>query len=197
MGNREQTFNKILEVAYVMFAEKGFDKSSLAMIAAEVGISKPAIYYYFQSKDQLIAHLFEEICKELKLEMTFNFKDISKSNLKSKLFEIGYISIEEQKKDPYFNKIFNQYMLLASRDESYMKRLNDLQTGFLASFYELLQYAVQIKAINNVNIEAKAHVLAMVYDNIGNFMLIGSTLNYKDIWKEAVESIIGENDDVV
>ncbi len=197
MGNREQTFNKILEVAYVMFAEKGFDKSSLAMIAAEVGISKPAIYYYFQSKDQLIAHLFEEICKEIKLEMTFNFKDISKSNLKSKLFEIGYISIEEQKKDPYFNKIFNQYMLLASRDESYMKRLNDLQTGFLASFYELLQYAVQIKAINNVNIEAKAHVLAMVYDNIGNFMLIGSTLNYKDIWKEAVESIIGENDDVV
>lgn len=197
MGNREQTFNKILEVAYVMFAEKGFDKSSLAMIAAEVGISKPAIYYYFQSKDQLIAHLFEEICKEIKLEMTFNFKDISKSNLKSKLFEIGYISIEEQKKDPYFNKIFNQYMLLASRDESYMKRLNDLQTGFLASFYELLQYAVQIKAINNVNIEAKAHVLAMVYDNIGNFMLIGSTLNYKDIWKEAVESIIRENDDVV
>lgn len=195
MGNREQTFNKILEVAYVMFAEKGFEKSSLAMIAAEVGISKPAIYYYFQSKDQLIAYLFEEICKEIKLEIAFDFKDITKSNLKAKLLEIGYSSIEEQKKDPYFNKIFNQYMLLASRDESYMKRLYDLQTSFLASFYELLKYAVQIKAIHNVNIEAKAHVLAMVYDNIGNFMLTGSTLNYKDVWKEAVENIIGEIND--
>jgi len=59
-----------------------------------------------------------------------------------------------------------------------------------------LKYAEQIKAIHDVNIEAKAHVLAMVYDNIGNFMLTGSTLNYKDVWKEAIENVIGEiNDD--
>lgn len=39
MGNKEQTFQKIIEIAYVMFAENGFEKTSLAMIATEVGIS--------------------------------------------------------------------------------------------------------------------------------------------------------------
>ncbi|WP_249664290.1 TetR/AcrR family transcriptional regulator, partial [Lysinibacillus sp. D4B1_S16] len=63
MGNKEQSFQKIIEVAYVMFAEKGFEKTSLAMIAAEVGISKPAIYYYFHTKDQLITYLFDKLYK--------------------------------------------------------------------------------------------------------------------------------------
>ncbi|KOS63429.1 TetR/AcrR family transcriptional regulator [Lysinibacillus agricola] len=192
MGNSEQTFKKILEVAYVMFSENGFDKTSLSMIAKEVGISKPAIYYYFQSKDQLIEYLFEEIYKEIKLEITFNYTDISKDNLIQKLLEIGYMSIEQQEKDIHFNKIFNQYMLLASRDEKYMKRLLELQACFLDGFYDLLKYAVQIEAICDSNIKAKAHMLAMVYDNIGNFMLTGIELDYKEIWQEAVDSVFRE-----
>lgn len=191
MGNREQTFQKILEVAYVMFAEKGFEKTSLAMIAAEVGISKPAIYYYFQSKDQLIAYLFEELYKEIQQDIFVEYKELSPSNFIEKLLEIGYKSIDEQDKDPYFNKIFSQYLLLAARDERYMQQLLELQSNYLARFYDILQYAVQLEVLDgSANMEAKAHMLAMLYDNIGNFMLTGSQLNYKAIWREAVHSVI-------
>lgn len=191
MGNREQTFQKILEVAYVMFAEKGFEKTSLAMIAAEVGISKPAIYYYFQSKDQLIAYLFEELYKEIQQDIVVDYKELSPSNFIETLLEIGYKSIDEQDKDPYFNKIFSQYLLLAARDERYMQQLLELQSNYLARFYDILQYAVQLEVLDgSANMEAKAHMLAMLYDNIGNFMLTGSQLNYKAIWREAVHSVI-------
>jgi len=43
---------------------------------------------------------------------------------------------------------------------------------------------------DNPNMEAKAQMLALLYDNIGNFMLTGNQLNYKAIWKEAVDSVI-------
>ncbi|WP_155592966.1 TetR/AcrR family transcriptional regulator [Lysinibacillus cavernae] len=197
MGNKEQTFQRIIEVAYVMFAEKGFEKTSLAMIAAEVGISKPAIYYYFPSKDQLIAYLFEELYKEIQRDIVVDFNELSPTNFKDILLELGYKSIDEQSKDPYFNKIFNQYLLLAARDESYMNQLLALQTNFLASFYDVLQYAVQLGVIaDHGNIEAKAHMLALLYDNIGNFMLTNSPLNYKAIWKEAVNCVLqGGKDD--
>ncbi len=189
MRNREETLNKILETAYIMFAVKGFDKTSLSMIANEVGISKPAIYYYFTSKDELIEYLFEEICKDIERGNTFDYSDISKTNLQHKLLEIGYQSIDEQESDVHFNKIFNQYMLLASRDEKYMTRLRDIQAGYLKSYHDFLNYAVEIGAISDTNIETKAHMLAMVIDNIGNFMLTGNKLDYKGIWKEAVESV--------
>lgn len=192
MRNREETFKKILETAYVMFSEKGFDKTSLSMIAADVGISKPAIYYYFTSKDELIEYLFDEICRDISLSNTFDYSDISKTNLKQKLLEIGYQSIDEQASDKHFNKIFNQYILLASRDDKYMTRLLDVQAGYLKSYQDLFSYAVEIEAISATNIEAKAHMLAMVIDNISNFMLTGSKLDYKGIWQEAVESVLRE-----
>ncbi|WP_107924317.1 TetR/AcrR family transcriptional regulator [Lysinibacillus parviboronicapiens] len=192
MRNREETFKKILETAYVMFSEKGFDKTSLSMIAADVGISKPAIYYYFTSKDELIEYLFDEICRDISLSNTFDYSDISKTNLKQKLLEIGYQSIDEQASDKHFNKIFNQYILLASRDDKYMTRLLDVQAGYLKSYQDLFSYAVEIGAISATNIEAKAHMLAMVIDNISNFMLTGSKLDYKGIWQEAVESVLRE-----
>ncbi len=175
-----------------MFSEKGFDKTSLSMIAADVGISKPAIYYYFTSKDELIEYLFDEICRDISLSNTFDYSDISKTNLKQKLLEIGYQSIDEQASDKHFNKIFNQYILLASRDDKYMTRLLDVQAGYLKSYQDLFSYAVEIGAISATNIEAKAHMLAMVIDNISNFMLTGSKLDYKGIWQEAVESVLRE-----
>ncbi|MFJ7699813.1 TetR/AcrR family transcriptional regulator [Lysinibacillus fusiformis] len=197
MGNKEQTFQKIIEVAYVMFAEKGFEKTSLAMIAAEVGISKPAIYYYFQSKDQLIAHLFDELYKVIQQDVAVDYKELSPANFKEELLDLGYKSIEAQGKDPYFNKIFNQYVLLAARDESYKKQLVELETSFLTSFVEVLQYGVRLGVLEDTpNIEAKAQMLALVYDNIGNFLLTGNQLNYRAIWKEAVHSVIlGGKDD--
>jgi len=197
MGNKEQTFHKIIEIAYGMFAENGFEKTSLAMIATEVGISKPAIYYYFQSKDQLIAFIFDELYKEIQHDVAVNYKELSSANFKEELLKLGYKSIEAQDKDPYFNKIFNQYVLLAARDENYKRQLVELETSFLTSFVAILRYGVQLGVLEDTpHIEAKAQMLALVYDNIGNFMLTGNQLNYRAIWKEAVNSVIqGGKDD--
>lgn len=197
MGNKEQTFHKIIEIAYGMFAENGFEKTSLAMIATEVGISKPAIYYYFQSKDQLIAFIFDELYKEIQHDVAVDYKELCSANFKEELLKLGYKSIEVQGKDPYFNKIFNQYILLAARDESYKKQLVELETSFLTSFVTILRYGVQLGVLEDTpHLEAKAQMLALVYDNIGNFMLTGNQLNYRAIWKEAVHSVIqgGKND---
>ncbi|MED3795895.1 MULTISPECIES: TetR/AcrR family transcriptional regulator [Lysinibacillus] len=197
MGNKEQTFHKIIEIAYGMFAENGFEKTSLAMIATEVGISKPAIYYYFQSKDQLIAFIFDELYKEIQHDVAVDYKELSSANFKEELLKLGYKSIEAQDKDPYFNKIFNQYVLLAARDENYKRQLVELETSFLTSFVAILRYGVQLGVLEDTpHIEAKAQMLALVYDNIGNFMLTGNQLNYRAIWKEAVNSVIqGGKDD--
>lgn len=48
---------EILEAARKVFAKHGYQSGSLDDVAAEAGISKPTLYYYFSSK----AHLFFEL----------------------------------------------------------------------------------------------------------------------------------------
>lgn len=192
MRNREETYGLIVETAYKMFAENGFDKTSLAVIAKEVGISKPAIYYYFDSKEKLIDFLFEEICKEIVNQYTVTIDDLTMNNFEQFLLNIGFNMIEEQEKDVYFNKIFNEYILLATRKEKYMMQLNKIQRGYFENFSRLMNHGVKIGVVDGKNVESKSNMLVMVIDNIGNFILTGLELDYKGIWEEAVKSVLKE-----
>ena len=45
------TRDKIVSAMYALVAEKGYDKASMNQVCAAVGVSKPALYYYFASKE--------------------------------------------------------------------------------------------------------------------------------------------------
>lgn len=51
----------ILQVAARLFAERGYERTTLEMIADELGLSKPALYYYVKSKEDILALIFQDI----------------------------------------------------------------------------------------------------------------------------------------
>jgi AcrR family transcriptional regulator len=59
------TRQRIQQVALELFAEYGYDKTSLREIAERLGVTKAALYYHFKSKEAIIAAVFEEILGEL------------------------------------------------------------------------------------------------------------------------------------
>ena len=54
---RGSTKERILDVALQFFNERGYDKTSLREIAEELGITKAALYYYFETKQQILLEL--------------------------------------------------------------------------------------------------------------------------------------------
>ena len=54
VDRREQ----ILEIATELF-QKGFRATSLDQVAAEMGVTRPALYYYFRSKEELLAAIYD------------------------------------------------------------------------------------------------------------------------------------------
>lgn len=56
---REQTRQQIIDAAFELFAETGFQKTSIAAIAKSAGVSKGLIYHYFESKDDVLLAIFE------------------------------------------------------------------------------------------------------------------------------------------
>ena len=55
------TRDQILEIAYRAFAEKGYNHTSMGAIAEELGITRPALYYHFSSKEDLLLATYEMI----------------------------------------------------------------------------------------------------------------------------------------
>jgi AcrR family transcriptional regulator len=50
----ERTRQQILQTAQRLFAEVGYDATSLQMIADELGLTKAAVYYYFHTKRDIL-----------------------------------------------------------------------------------------------------------------------------------------------
>ena len=55
------TRDRIQQVALELFAEHGYDGTSLRQIAERLGITKAALYYHFQSKDDIVTSLMADM----------------------------------------------------------------------------------------------------------------------------------------
>ena len=51
------TRDRILDIALELFTEQGFDATSLRQIAERLGVTKAALYYHFESKDDILMAL--------------------------------------------------------------------------------------------------------------------------------------------
>ncbi len=61
-----KTKRKIFETSMKLFAEKGYDATSIEEITATVGVAKGTLYYHFSSKEEIFNFLIEEGVKLLK-----------------------------------------------------------------------------------------------------------------------------------
>src|SRR5260370_7433793 len=57
---RADTRARIQAVALELFAEQGYDKTSLREIAERLDVTKAALYYHFKSKEDIVASLVED-----------------------------------------------------------------------------------------------------------------------------------------
>jgi AcrR family transcriptional regulator len=57
--NVGDTRERILEVAMELFIQQGYEATSLRQISDRLGVTKAALYYHFQSKDELLLALLQ------------------------------------------------------------------------------------------------------------------------------------------
>ena len=59
------TRSRLRELALELFAEQGYEKTSLREIAERLGVTKAALYYYFKSKEDIVRTLVEDYVADL------------------------------------------------------------------------------------------------------------------------------------
>lgn len=192
MTKNLQTSQNIVEASFKLMAEHGIEKMSLSMIAKEVGISKPAIYYHFSSKEALVDFLFEEIFSGYHFASYFDKEQYTKENFEEKLIADGLHMLSEYEGQEGILRVINEFIVTAARNEKYQKRLFEIQEEFLNGFHDLLKKGVELDVVSQHATEENAHTLALVIDNMSNYMLMGFQLKYKEIWIQNVKNVMKE-----
>ena len=98
-ARRELVENEIYEHAIRLFAERGFAGTSLQDIADALGITRPALYYYVKSKDELLARLAADVAGGSATQMT-SIAERPDLDAVGKLRQIAQLAVLRQATQP-------------------------------------------------------------------------------------------------
>ncbi|MDK0520258.1 TetR/AcrR family transcriptional regulator [Streptomyces sp. ML-6] len=63
---RGNTRQRIQDVALELFAEQGYEKTSLREISERLDVTKAALYYHFKTKEDILISIFEDLDRPLR-----------------------------------------------------------------------------------------------------------------------------------
>ncbi|ONI82163.1 TetR family transcriptional regulator [Saccharothrix sp. ALI-22-I] len=85
---RAETERDIRRQARALLVEHGRDAVTLRAIARELGITAPALYRYYDSREDLLRKLAEDICTDLAAELNTKLQGIAEDDISAQVFVV-------------------------------------------------------------------------------------------------------------
>ena len=146
-----KTKRKIFETSMRLFAEKGYDATSIEEITATVGVAKGTLYYHFSSKEEIFQFLVEEGVKLLTNSILI--KTAKLTNSIDKIKAIALIEIKVLVKyESFMTIILSEIWGTGSRS----KMCRDYVFKYIQLIQEIVEEGIQKGEI----IEADPNVIA-------------------------------------
>ena len=158
MATKEQ----ILKTALKHFAKKGYKNTSIEEIAKEIGITKPAVYYYFKNKKALYNEIFKNIFKDI----DFHKQESLEKNIEHYINTLASVFIN----NPQFAKLFakelacegehleEETLKITSKTIKFLKEILK-DTDLNPFFIQTLVIASFTTYLNTVNLRKKVGVI--------------------------------------
>ncbi len=160
-----KTKRKIFETSMKLFADKGYDATSIEEITATVGVAKGTLYYHFSSKEEIFSFLIEEGVKLLK--NSISIKTDKLKNSVDKIRAIVLIQIKVLfKYESFITIILSQ---IWGNDER-----SQLCKKYVFEYIQMIEEIVKDGIEKGEIIEADSNVIAS-----GIFGYISSSFIYK------------------
>jgi len=160
-----KTKRKIFETSMKLFAEKGYEATSIEEITATVGVAKGTLYYHFSSKEEIFNFLIEEGIKLL--QNSIDIKTAKRSNYIDKIKAIVLIQIKiVAKYEDIITILLSQFW----GNEERHKKCQNLVYEYIGKIEKIVQEGIEKSEIK----QGDSQVIASEI-----YGLICSTLIYK------------------
>ena len=160
-----KTKRKIFETSMKLFAEKGYEATSIEEITATVGVAKGTLYYHFSSKEEIFNFLIEEGMKLL--QNSIDIKTSKLSNYIDKLKAIVLIQIKiVVKYEDLITILLSQFYGKEARNQKCQNHVYE----YISKIEQIVKEGIDQNEIKQGNPKVIASEI---------YGLIGSTLVYK------------------
>lgn len=187
----QSTYERILNAAFEHFADNGFEKASMNDIAKVVGISKPALYHHFESKECLLETLYENLIILIQADFHQHIDTISAESFMETLVAIGLSDLTALRQQPKLARILQQYNLLSLRSPKIEAMSNDLERVTYEYHLALMNRGEALGLIH----PGQAHSLAQLYYALLSGLtwgqLRGVHTEAEVVWREGVHRLMG------
>ncbi len=147
-NEKKRRTGEILAAAQKIILEKGFRGATMDDIAAEAGITKPTIYQYFNTKDELLLNLVEPMILSLgaKLEtlrMCLEERALSSGReVVSRVFDAYYDTFESNTDLFMLFNIFLQAGILNEMNEESAAKIKELGKKCFVEGYTIVSLSI-------------------------------------------------------
>ena len=153
--HHDEKLQQILEHSARIFAEKGFDGTSIREISRATGMSLAGLYYYFHTKEELLC-LIQERCLVTLLENATKIQTSGKSpQEKVALFVHNHLG--------FFLHNMNEMKVMSREDTAltadYEKRVLDLKRRYVKALVDLVEELQQQEGARRLNVRVAALAL--------------------------------------
>jgi len=185
---REDAKKKIIAAALEIAAEKSWDAVTMEAIAQKVGVTKGALYAYFENSEALLREVSVELIRKIRDGFTSVFdKDEDIHVVLEKL--AGFI-FEDQR--PYAS-IFIQFVSRLPQDSRFrdqFSRMFDENTHLIAEYLARKKEEGKIHPATDLESAARAILGVTIGLRITEVVLGKDARKAKQVWIESVELIL-------
>ncbi len=140
-SKRPTARDRIMRAAEALFAERGFEATSIGEIALRAHVNRALLYYYFEHKEDLYHQLLQEGVDKLR-EVVFSALNVTSSARDAiRTFLQGYLQIAHL--NPGLVRIVYREIVGAQRGDQQSKELVQQFMRTIAQMEEVLQRGIK------------------------------------------------------
>ena len=165
----EERKSQILEAATTVFSKRGFTDTRMDDIVAESGLSKGALYWYFDSKDAIIVSILDQIFDY----ETAHVREIleREGSAKAKLEVFVDTTIKDLEKMKPMMSIFFDFWSLSVRKKTIKQAIKRYYQNFLNLIEPIIEEGIKKGEFRTVEVKETAVALGAIYEGTILFYL--------------------------
>ncbi len=182
----EKRRKEIFEAALKVFSEKGFDKATLEEVADKVGVSKPAIYLYFKSKEDLFFSMIYDRVKDIEDELNEIIK--MQTQAIKKIEALIVFKIKFFKKNLSFFKIMHnmEFKIVSLKSApKFKKKFSNKYKKYINKISNIMQQCIDEGYLKNDDKYFYTFsLLGLINQNIFRFIILDNNDFSEDLSKK-------------
>lgn len=180
---REEVQKKIIATAHTLFHEKGYSNTKMSEIAAALGVTKPTLYHYFDTKEKLFIAVAEHERKMLQEFIIESFTDRD--------FVAGATAFFDTIMEGFLKNIGPESVAIITRDDHLRQIILDDREKFIDV---IAGFLAERKATGEIREDADVRILACTFNALFQGLLIYAmqgmrTDDLRLVWNSSVKGL--------